>query len=86
MATETTMETVTLEVPESQLLEWVRNLSPTAKRAVLREIVAGLDELDALVDYGSARIRQICAERGIDWDSLGEHDRQRLVDDLLHEA
>jgi len=40
---------------------------------------------EALVDYGSARIRQISAERGIDWDRLSEDERERLIDDILHE-
>ena len=79
------METVTLEVPESQVVAWVRNLPPTTKRAVLLALIPGLDELDALVDYRSERIRELCAQRDIDWDRLTEEERLRLVDDLLHE-
>ena len=44
---------VTLEVPESQVLEWVRQLSPEAKQSVLRALIPRLDQLEALVDYGS---------------------------------
>ena len=86
------METITLQVPESQVIEWVRQLSPQAKQQVLRAfllerpLLPDLDRLDALVDYGSQRMRQLCAGRGIDWDGLSEEERQRLVDDLLHEA
>ena len=80
------METVTLAVPESQLIEWVRQLSPRAKQNVLRALVADLDELNSLVDYGSQRMRQLCAERGIDWGGLTEEERQRLVDKWLHET
>jgi len=80
------VETVTLTVPESQVVEWVRQLSPKAKRDVLKVLVPELDELDELVEYGSQRMRQLCAERGIDWNSLTEDDRQRLVDELLHET
>ena len=60
------METVTLTVPESQVIEWVRQLSPKAKLDVLRALVPELDKLDVLVDYGNQRMRQLCAERGID--------------------
>ena len=80
------METVTLTVAESQLIEWVRQLSPRAKQNVLRALVPDLDELDGLVDYGSQRMRQRCAERGIDWDNLTEEERQRLVDEWLHKT
>jgi hypothetical protein len=79
------METITLEVPESQVVELVRKLSPTAKRAVLLVLIPGLQELDSLVDYGGQRMRELCAERGLDWDSLGEEERLHLVDELLHE-
>jgi hypothetical protein len=80
------METVTLTVPESQLIEWVQRLSPKAKLDVLRALVPELDRLDALVDYGSQHMRQWCAERGIDWDGLSGDERQELVDKLLHES
>jgi hypothetical protein len=80
------METVTLAVSESQLIEWVRQLSPRAKQNVLKALVPDLDELNRLVDYGSQRMRQLCAERGIDWDNLTEEERQRLVDEWLHET
>lgn len=80
------METVTLTVPESQIVEWVRQLTPQTKHRVLRVLIPQMDELESLVDYGSQRIRQLCAERGIDWDTLSEDERQKLVDELLHEA
>ena len=80
------MSTVTLEVPESQLVQWVQQLPPAAKQSVLRALISGLDDLESLVDYGSERIRELCARRGIDWDKLSDDERQRLVDDLLHEA
>jgi len=78
------METVTLTVAESQLIEWVRQLSPRSKQAVLRALIPDLDDLDALVDYGDLRIRQLCAERGLDWDRLTEDEREQLIDELLH--
>ena len=80
------METITLTVPESQVLEWIRQLSPQAKQDALRILLPDLDRLDALVDYGSQRMRQLCAERGIDWDNLTDEERQQVVDDLLHQA
>jgi hypothetical protein len=80
------MGVVTLEIPESQVVEWIRQLSPAAKHAVLKALIPQLDALEELVDYGSERIRTICADRGLDWDSLDEVQRDRLVDDLLHGA
>ena len=45
-----------------------------------------LDELEALVDDGSQRIHDLAAARGIDWDGLKETERERLIDELLHES
>ena len=80
------MGTITLEIPESQVVEWVQQLSPVAKQAVLRALSPRLDELEAGVDYGSPRVREICAERGLDWNAVTEEERQQLIDELLHEA
>lgn len=79
------MTTIKLELPESQVLKLVRQLSPAGKRAALRELIPELDKLDALVDYGDKRIRALCAERGLNWDTLNESQRMQLVDTLLHE-
>jgi hypothetical protein len=76
---------VTLEVSESQVVEWVQQMSPEAKHKVLRALIPRLDAFEALVDYGGERIRALCAERGLDWDSMAEQDRERLIDELLHE-
>jgi len=76
---------VTLEVPESQIVDSVKRVSPEARRAILRMLIPRLDELEDLVDRGNQRVRALCAERGLDWDGLSEQERQRLVDDLVHE-
>jgi hypothetical protein len=43
-----------------------------AKQSVLRALIPRLDELEVLVDYGSQRVRALCAERGLNWDQLTE--------------
>ncbi|MFC2016024.1 hypothetical protein ACFLUM_03740 [Chloroflexota bacterium] len=80
------MGRVTVEVSESQVVEWVQQMSLEAKHEVLRALIPRLDAFEALVDYGWERIRALCAVRGLDWDSMTEHDRARLVDELLHEG
>jgi hypothetical protein len=37
------------------------------------------------VEYGNQRIRQLAAQRGLDWETLSEDERMRLVDDLKHD-
>jgi hypothetical protein len=80
------MGAVKLEIPESQVIDWAQQVSPEAKRAILRALIPRLDELEELVDYGNRRIRAVSAERGLDWDNLDEGEREQLIDDLLHET
>lgn len=80
------MRAITLKVSESQVVEWVQQLSPVARQSVLRALIPRLDELEALVDYGDQRVRVLCAERDLDWDSLTEDERESLIDELLHET
>jgi hypothetical protein len=76
---------VTLTVSESQIVEWVQQMSPEAKQDVLRALIPRMDELETLVDYGEQRIRALAGERGLEWDNMTEQQRERLVDKVLHE-
>ena len=80
------MQTITLEVPEAQIIRWVHQLSPMAKRGLLKLLVPRLDEAESLVDYGEQRMRQLSARRGLNWDHLPEIQREQLIDNQLHEA
>ncbi len=80
------MDMITLEIPETQLVDLLRKLSPAAKQSALKVLIPELDELEQLVHYGDKRIRAICARHGIAWDSLNEQERQKLIDEILHEA
>ena len=80
------MQTVMLEVPEAQIVRWVRQLSPAAKRSVLKILVPRLDEVESLIDYGEQQVRDLSARRGLNWDHLTEDQREQLIDTLLHEA
>jgi len=80
------MQTITIEVPEAQIVRWVRQLPPTAKRNVLKLLVPRLDKVESLVDYGEQQIRELSARRGLNWDHLPESERTQLVDTMLHEA
>jgi len=80
------METITLEIPETQLLEWVQKLSPSIKQSLLRVLIPEMDSLEQLLQYGNERIREIAAQRGMNWDDLNEQQRETLINHILHEA
>lgn len=80
------MSTVTVELSEDQVVRLFEQLSPAGRLAVLKRLILDFDRWEALFDYGAARMRSLCEERGIDWDQLTEEERLQLVDTILHEA
>ena len=80
------MAGISLEIPESQVIKWVQELSPEAKHAVLRILIPQMDETDRVIEHGNRTLRALCRARGLEWDELTESERERLIDDILHEA
>ncbi len=39
----------------------------------------------ARMDYAEAQFRKLCTSRGLDWEEMTETDRERFVNDLIHE-
>jgi len=63
----------------------VRVMVPEQYAAEARRILAEEQPPEALLDYGDMQIRALCRQRGVDWDGLSEEERERLIDDLLHQ-
>jgi hypothetical protein len=76
----------TLELTDDQVLELVKQLPPEGKWAVLDALSTDREAWwDATLMQGEQQLRRLCAERGLDWDSLSEEEREAFVDDLIHE-
>jgi hypothetical protein len=75
-----------IEVNEEQVLRALDQLSPTARRAALAKLIRGYDALDQLVERNRGRIETLCQERGVEFARLTEEERERLIDELLHQA
>ncbi len=75
-----------IEVNEEQVLRALDQLSPTARRAALVKLIRGYDALDRLVERNRGRIETLCRERGVEFARLTEEERERLIDELLHQA
>lgn len=79
------MTTITVEIPEQQVVSMVEQLSTSAKHEILKRLVADYDQWNTMVDAAEQRMRALCAQRGLDWDLLGESQRLQLIDTLLHD-
>jgi len=76
------MASVRLEIPETQVVALVRQLSPGAKEAVLQMLIPELAELDALDDLEAFMGYDEAFELWGDadtWDEEGGMDRQQLL-------
>lgn len=77
---------VTLTLSDQQVVELVKQLPPDSKRAVLDALI---DERELwwnmIVSQGEEKLRKLASQRGLDWDKMPEIEREKLVDDLLHE-
>ena len=57
--------------------ELARELSPAA--------AARLDRVKGLLDSIEEQLRRLCAERGLNWDTMSSEQRESFIDDLIHE-
>ena len=55
------------------------------KKTALRQLLAGLERLDRLVDKNREQLDAVCKARGVDFGRLTEEERERFVDHILHE-
>jgi hypothetical protein len=37
------------------------------------------------LDYGESQLRRLCNERGINWNTLSDEEREDFINDLIHE-
>jgi hypothetical protein len=74
-----------IEVSEKQILDSLDCLSPNGRREAVLRLVVGASTLDRTVDALRPRLIALATQRGLDWARLADEERERLVDDILHE-
>jgi hypothetical protein len=74
-----------VEVSEQQILDALDRLSLRARREAVRRLVVGASTLDSIIDSIQPRIVELARQRGLNWAGLSDEERERLVDDILHE-
>jgi hypothetical protein len=75
-----------VELTNEQVAELVRQLPAKAKREVLLALAGDAQaRRGERMALAAAQLRQLAADRGLDWDAMSDDQRQALVDDLIHE-
>jgi len=76
----------TLELSEQQVVDLVKQLPPDKQREALLALAEGaMQRREERMKLAEDHLRRLAATRGLDWDKMSEEDRERFVDDLVHE-
>lgn len=74
-----------IDPSDKQILDSLDRLSPRGRREAVLRLVAGASALDRTVERFQPRLIALAQQRGLDWARLSDEERERLVDDILHE-
>lgn len=76
----------TIRLTTEQVIDFIQQMPPKEKRAVLVALAerssVGQEER---MKYAETQVRQLCASRGLNWDTMTEEEREDFIDDLVHE-
>lgn len=77
---------LTIELTTEQVIAFLRQMPSEEKLTVLKvlakEARAGRAER---MKYAESRVRELCAERGLDWEAMDDEERLYFINDLVHE-
>lgn len=74
-----------IDTSDKQILDSLDRLSPRGRREAVLRLVAGASALDRTVERLQPQIIALAKQRGLDWAGLSDEERERLVDDILHQ-
>lgn len=76
----------TIQLTTEQVIDFIQQMPPKEKRAVLIALAekASIGEEERM-KYAESQVRQLCASRGLNWDTMTEEEREDFIDDLVHE-
>ena len=77
----------TMALTNNQVFDLVRQLPPLPKRTALFSLAreAAPQRINHMA-YAETQLHQAAAQRGFDWDTMSEDERETFIDNLLHEA
>lgn len=74
------------DLSDDQVISLVRKLPADRKRTALLALAQDARaRRDERLRFGEEQLRRACAERGLNWDSLSEQEREAFVNGLLHD-
>jgi hypothetical protein len=75
-----------LELTDEQVVSLVRQLPAKRRRNALLALAQDAAiRRDERLQFGEAQLKKLSAQRGLDWNKLSEDEREKFVNQLLHE-
>ncbi len=76
----------TLQLSNQQVVDLVKQLPPDSKRAALLALAKDASaRREERMQFADAQLERLCVERGLDWKSMSEDEREAFIDGLVHE-
>ena len=60
-------------------------LRSKSKRRKSSKLIGVISEIDLIVEGNQRRLIEVCRERGFDFSAMSEEEREKLIDQILHE-
>jgi len=77
---------ITLSLTDEQVVDLIKQLPSERKRAIILTLAENAESRrDERIKYAESQLRQLCKEKGLDWELLSDEEKEAFVDDLIHE-
>ena len=77
---------LTIELTTKQMIDLIQQMPPEEKLTVLKALAKQARSGRAeRMKYAESKIREVCAARELDWDTMTEEERLYFIDDIVHE-
>ena len=75
-----------LILSNEQVIELVKQLPEAQQQELLRFLIQRQwGNMESITDYGSQQAKIVAAERGYDWDTMTEEEKETFIDEIVHE-
>jgi hypothetical protein len=76
----------TLQLTDEQVIELASQLPADKQQTLLERLVQRVwPRWAELSQYGQQRARAVAAERGLNWETMTESEREAFLDKVVHE-
>ena len=77
---------VTIELTTEQIIDCIQRMPGEEKLAVVLALAKeSLPRRAGRMKYLESKVREVCTERGLDWDAMTDEERQDFINDVVHE-